>query len=65
MSAKNVERLAKAGLVDPKRVSPGHMKRLTSLSTAEVSTLIRVKRKLKFSGKLHRKTGKVDPDTVF
>jgi hypothetical protein len=65
MSAKNVARLEKAGLVDTKRVSATHMKRLTKLSSAEVSTLIRVKKKLKFSGRLHRKTGKVDPDTVF
>jgi hypothetical protein len=63
MSTRNLERLAKARLLDPKKLSPTHRKRLEKLTAAEVSTLIRVKAKLKFSGQLHRPRGKVEPDT--
>jgi hypothetical protein len=63
MSTRNLERLAKARLLDPKKLSATHLKRVEKLTSSEVSTLIRVKSKLKFSGKLHRGRGKVEPDT--
>jgi hypothetical protein len=63
MGAGNLDRLAKAGLLNPKKLSPTHRKRLAKLTSSEVSTLIRVRSKLKFSGMLHRKAGKIEPDT--
>ena len=63
MAETHLSRLEKAGLVDPKKLSATHKRRIKKLTRGEVKALISVKEKLKFSGKLHKTRGKVDPDT--
>ncbi|HEX9894149.1 MAG TPA: hypothetical protein VGA78_09490 [Gemmatimonadales bacterium] len=63
MAASNLERLAEAKLINPKKLSTAHKNRLKKLTRAEVTTLIRVRGKLKFKGQLHRTRGKVEPYT--
>ncbi|HEV8358033.1 MAG TPA: hypothetical protein VGQ17_14875 [Gemmatimonadales bacterium] len=63
MAPSNLERLVKAKLLDPDRLSTAHKTRLNKLTRAEVTTLIRVRGKLKFKGKLHRPRGKVEAFT--
>jgi len=63
MAETNLARLEKAGLVQPKKLSATHKRRLTKLTRGEVNTLIKVKEKLRFGGMLHKTRGKVDPDT--
>ncbi len=63
MAESNLSRLVKAGLVNPKKLSVSHKKRLKKLTGAEVRTLIRVRSKLNFKGQLHRSRGKIEPHT--
>jgi hypothetical protein len=63
MAESNLSRLEKAGLLNSKKLSATHKRRLKKLTSGEVSALIRVKEKLHFSGMMHSTRGKVHPDT--
>ena len=64
MAQNNLNRLTRAKLVDPKRLRDEHIARLEKLTKGEITTLIKIKKKLKFKGKLHKPgKGKVEPFT--